>query len=122
LKVLICKSQGGLSTGYKNFIAENDIADETYNEDGTALFRIQGSGPDNMQAIQVETVDVPTTQLFISLDLNLSSSSYWFDAYKLLVSYELFCLVPVSFLCLLSFLQIGVEGSLDRVVFFPFSF
>jgi len=66
LTVLICKSQGGLSTGYKNFIAENNITDETYNEDGTALFRIQGSGPDNMQAIQVEAVDVPTTQLFIS--------------------------------------------------------
>ncbi|ONK69614.1 uncharacterized protein A4U43_C05F24820 [Asparagus officinalis] len=48
--------KGGLSSGYKKFITENNIDDETYNEDGTALFRIQGSGPDNMQAIQVEAV------------------------------------------------------------------
>lgn len=49
-------SQGGLSSGYKNFVAENTIADETYSKDGVALFRVQGSGPENMQAIQVEPV------------------------------------------------------------------
>ncbi|KAG5101662.1 hypothetical protein JHK84_046631 [Glycine max] len=48
--------KGGLSDGYKNYIAEKEIPDETYNEDGVALFRIQGTGPDNMQAIQVEPV------------------------------------------------------------------
>ncbi|XVF69972.1 hypothetical protein PTKIN_Ptkin11bG0123800 [Pterospermum kingtungense] len=48
--------KGGLSDGYKNYIAQKEIPDETYSEDGVALFRVQGSGPDNMQAIQVETV------------------------------------------------------------------
>ncbi|CAL9182631.1 unnamed protein product [Musa hybrid cultivar] len=48
--------KGGLSSGYKRFITENSTADETYSEDGLALFRVQGSGPDNMQAIQVEPV------------------------------------------------------------------
>ncbi|XVE79969.1 hypothetical protein DITRI_Ditri14bG0100200 [Diplodiscus trichospermus] len=48
--------KGGLSDGYKNYIAEKEIPDETYREDGVALFRVQGSGPDNMQAIQVEAV------------------------------------------------------------------
>lgn len=48
--------KGGLSSGYKRFIAENGIGDESYSEDGLALFRIQGSGPENMQAIQVEPV------------------------------------------------------------------
>ncbi|XP_022135032.1 villin-4-like isoform X2 [Momordica charantia] len=48
--------QGGLSDGYKNYITENEIPDVTNVEDGVALFRIQGSGPDNMQAIQVEAV------------------------------------------------------------------
>lgn len=47
--------KGGLSDGYKNYIAEKGIPDETYKEDGIALFRVQGTGPDNMQAIQVET-------------------------------------------------------------------
>ncbi|XP_057430426.1 villin-4-like [Lotus japonicus] len=48
--------KGGLSDGYKTYTAEKEIPDETYNVDGVALFRIQGSGPDNMQAIQVEPV------------------------------------------------------------------
>ncbi|XP_039142174.1 villin-5-like isoform X1 [Dioscorea cayenensis subsp. rotundata] len=48
--------KGGLSSGYINFLKENGIVDDTYSEDSLALFRVQGSGPDNMQAIQVEPV------------------------------------------------------------------
>ncbi|KAM0931056.1 hypothetical protein ACQ4PT_000560 [Festuca glaucescens] len=48
--------KGGLSSGYKKFIAENGVNDDTYSEDGLALFRIQGSGPENMQAVQVDSV------------------------------------------------------------------
>jgi len=48
--------QGGTSTGYKKFVSENDNEDDTYSESGVALFRVQGSGPENMQAIQVDTV------------------------------------------------------------------
>jgi len=48
--------QGGVSSGYKKFVEDNAIEDDTYTEDGIALFRVQGSGPDNMQAIQVEPV------------------------------------------------------------------
>ncbi|XP_061990495.1 villin-4 isoform X1 [Rosa rugosa] len=48
--------KGGLSDGYKKYVAEKEVPDETYQEDGVALFRVQGSGPDNMQAIQVEAV------------------------------------------------------------------
>ncbi|XP_038879573.1 villin-4-like isoform X1 [Benincasa hispida] len=48
--------KGGLSDGYKNYITENEIPDVTNSEDGVALFRVQGSGPENMQAIQVEAV------------------------------------------------------------------
>lgn len=54
--ILCSLQQGGLSSGYKNFIADNEIADETYSEDGLALFRVQGSGQYNMQAIQVDPV------------------------------------------------------------------
>ncbi|KAG5563665.1 hypothetical protein RHGRI_000009 [Rhododendron griersonianum] len=46
--------KGGLSDGYKKHIAETELPDITYTEDGLALFRVQGSGPENMQAIQVE--------------------------------------------------------------------
>ncbi|XP_011079274.1 villin-4 [Sesamum indicum] len=48
--------KGGLSKGYKKYITEKELPDDTYSEDGLALFRVQGSGPDNMQAIQVEPV------------------------------------------------------------------
>ncbi|CAL5039770.1 unnamed protein product [Urochloa decumbens] len=47
--------KGGTSTGYKKFVSENDIEDDTYSESRVALFRVQGSGPENMQAIQVDT-------------------------------------------------------------------
>lgn len=57
---LICQSvivyKGGLSDGYKKYVEEKELPDETYQEDGVALFRIQGSGADNMQAIQVDAV------------------------------------------------------------------
>lgn len=48
--------KGGKSTRYKMFIAEKDIADETYDDSKTALFRVQGTSPNNMQAIQVDQV------------------------------------------------------------------
>jgi len=56
-EVFFClQLQGGVSSGYKKFVEHNAIEDDTYTEDGIALFRVQGSGPDNMQAIQVEPV------------------------------------------------------------------
>ncbi|KAI7748735.1 hypothetical protein M8C21_015896 [Ambrosia artemisiifolia] len=48
--------KGGLSDGYKTFISAKELPDDTYKEDGVALFRVQGSGSENMQAIQVEPV------------------------------------------------------------------
>lgn len=50
--------QGGISSGYKKYVTDNAMPDETYSEGGIALFRVQGSGPENMQAIQVEPVYV----------------------------------------------------------------
>ncbi|CAN4124217.1 unnamed protein product [Withania somnifera] len=48
--------KGGLSEGYKKHLVEKELADDTYKEDGIALFRVQGTGPDNMQSIQVVPV------------------------------------------------------------------
>lgn len=48
--------QGGRSDGYKKYIAEKELPDDTHSEEGLALFRVQGTGPENMQAIQVEAV------------------------------------------------------------------
>ncbi|EEF36749.1 villin-1 [Ricinus communis] len=48
--------KGGLSKRYKRFISENGILDETYDEGKTALFRVQGTSPNSMQAIQVDQV------------------------------------------------------------------
>ncbi|MBA0836122.1 hypothetical protein Goarm_008359, partial [Gossypium armourianum] len=48
--------KGGISVGYKKFVAETGVDDDTYDEKKTALFRVQGTGPENMQAIQVDHV------------------------------------------------------------------
>ncbi|KVI01420.1 Gelsolin domain-containing protein [Cynara cardunculus var. scolymus] len=49
-------SQGGFSDGYKNYISEKESPNRTCTQDEVALFRVQGSGPENMQAIQLEPV------------------------------------------------------------------
>ncbi|XP_047324428.1 villin-4-like [Impatiens glandulifera] len=48
--------KGGKSEAYKKYVSEQELPDKTYSEEGLALFRLQGSGPENMQAIQVEPV------------------------------------------------------------------
>ncbi|KAE8666730.1 Villin-1 [Hibiscus syriacus] len=48
--------KGGISAGYKKFIAETGLDDDTYDERKTALFRVQGTNPENMQAIQVDQI------------------------------------------------------------------
>ena len=40
------------------------MADETYNEKLVALFRVQGTSPDNMQAIQVDQVCFNDSDIF----------------------------------------------------------
>ncbi|XP_068652517.1 villin-4-like isoform X2 [Aristolochia californica] len=69
--------RGGASYGYKNFIAEKEIPDDTYTEDALALFRVQGSGPDNMQAIQVETVASSLTSSYCYILQNGSTVFTW---------------------------------------------
>ncbi|XP_050237868.1 villin-1 [Mercurialis annua] len=48
--------KGGLSKRYKRFISENAYVDETYDEGKIALFRVQGTSQNSMQAIQVDQV------------------------------------------------------------------
>ncbi|MFS7905983.1 putative villin/Gelsolin, ADF-H/Gelsolin-like domain superfamily [Helianthus anomalus] len=48
--------KGGLSDGYKKCILESELPNGTGVEEEVALFRVQGSGPENMQAIQLEPV------------------------------------------------------------------
>ncbi|XP_031503990.1 villin-3-like isoform X1 [Nymphaea colorata] len=48
--------KGGLSSGYKKFIADKNLKDETYGADGVALIRISGVLAHNNKAVQVDTV------------------------------------------------------------------
>ncbi|KAL8208538.1 hypothetical protein R6Q57_007950 [Mikania cordata] len=48
--------KGGLSSGYKNYIADKGLNDETYSSDGVALIQISGTSVHNNKAIQVEPV------------------------------------------------------------------
>ncbi|CAD5168600.1 unnamed protein product [Musa acuminata subsp. malaccensis] len=84
---LACK--GGLSSGYKNFVAENTIADETYSKDGVALFRVQGSGPENMQAIQVEPVASSLNSSYCYILHSADTVFTWFGSLATSVDQEL---------------------------------
>ncbi|CAI9754770.1 unnamed protein product [Fraxinus pennsylvanica] len=70
--------KGGLSEGYKNYIAEKELPDDTYTEDGLALFRVQGTGPDNMQAIQVEPVATSLNSSYCYILHSGSSVFTWY--------------------------------------------
>ncbi|ONK78389.1 uncharacterized protein A4U43_C02F18270 [Asparagus officinalis] len=48
--------KGGLSSGYKKYIAENNLNDDTYTSDGIALFRVSGTSVHNNKTIQVDAV------------------------------------------------------------------
>ncbi|CAI9301353.1 unnamed protein product [Lactuca saligna] len=48
--------KGGLSSGYKNYIAEKGLHDETYSPDTAALIEISGTSVHNNKAQQVERV------------------------------------------------------------------
>ncbi|KAM0951019.1 putative villin headpiece, villin/Gelsolin, ADF-H/Gelsolin-like domain superfamily [Dioscorea sansibarensis] len=48
--------KGGISSGYKKFIAEKNLNDETYTSDGIALIQISGTSVHNNKAVQVDPV------------------------------------------------------------------
>ncbi|WCJ29222.1 villin-like 1 [Euphorbia peplus] len=48
--------KGGLSKRYKELVADEEILEETYDGGKTALFRVQGTSPNSMQAIQIDHV------------------------------------------------------------------
>ncbi|KAJ0560391.1 putative villin headpiece, villin/Gelsolin, ADF-H/Gelsolin-like domain superfamily [Helianthus annuus] len=48
--------KGGLSSGYKNYVADKGLNDETYSPDGVALIQISGTSVHNNKAVQVEPV------------------------------------------------------------------
>ncbi|XP_060174615.1 villin-2-like [Lycium barbarum] len=64
--------KGGLSSGYKSYIADNDLNDETYASDTVALIRISGTSAHNKKAVQV---DVAASSLNTYECLLLQSSS-----------------------------------------------
>ncbi|MCD7461366.1 hypothetical protein HAX54_045962, partial [Datura stramonium] len=48
--------KGGLSSGYKNYIADKGLNDETYTADSVALIRLSGTSVHNNKAVQVDAV------------------------------------------------------------------
>lgn len=59
--------KGGISSGYKKFIAEKNLSDETYTTDGIALIQVSGVSVHNSKAIQVDAVatSLNSTDCFI---------------------------------------------------------
>ncbi|CAI0439623.1 unnamed protein product [Linum tenue] len=48
--------KGGLSSGYKKYIEEKELADDTYTADSVALFRVSGTSSHNNKTEQVDAV------------------------------------------------------------------
>lgn len=48
--------KGGLSSGYKNYIADKGLNDETYTAESVALIRLSGTSVHNNKAVQVDAV------------------------------------------------------------------
>ncbi|CAL9097950.1 unnamed protein product [Musa textilis] len=59
--------KGGISSGYKEFIAEKNLNDETYTSDGIALMQVSGASVHNNKAVQVDAVatSLSSTDCFI---------------------------------------------------------
>ncbi|KAL0339668.1 UNVERIFIED_CONTAM: Villin-3 [Sesamum radiatum] len=66
--------KGGLSSGYKNYIADKGLNDETYTADGVALIGISGTSQHNNKAVQVEA---PGSTIKHTKE-GTESSSFWF--------------------------------------------
>ncbi|CAI9262351.1 unnamed protein product [Lactuca saligna] len=59
--------KAGLSSGYKNSIADKELNDETYTLDGVALIQIFGTSPHNNKVVQVDDVatSLNTSECFL---------------------------------------------------------
>jgi hypothetical protein len=67
----ICQiMQGGISSGYKKFVEQKGLTDETYSADGIALVRISGTSVHNNKALQVDSVFLDL-HLFLPTFLNV---------------------------------------------------
>ncbi|KAG1371083.1 Villin-2 [Cocos nucifera] len=65
--------QGGISSGYKKFIAEKNSSDETYTSDGIALIRVSGISVHNNKAVQVDAPGVALKHVKEGTE----SSAFW---------------------------------------------
>ncbi|KAF2307946.1 hypothetical protein GH714_033635 [Hevea brasiliensis] len=59
--------KGGLSSGYKKYVEEKGLTDETYTPDCVALFRISGTSVHNNKTVQVDAVatSLNSTECFL---------------------------------------------------------
>ncbi|KAI0512202.1 hypothetical protein KFK09_012840 [Dendrobium nobile] len=81
--------KGGLSSGYKLFLSEQGIADEAFDKDIIALFRVQGSSPSNMQAIQVDPVSCSLNSSYCYILQDQTSFFTWFGSLSSTTDHDL---------------------------------
>lgn len=76
--------KGGISSGYKKFIAEKNLNDETYTSDGIALIQISGTSIHNNKAVQVDPVSFLDEPFKLSCHRNLiiqEFASIWYASW-----------------------------------------
>lgn len=65
LSICLLYLQGGLSSGYKKFVADKGLTDETYTAESIALIRISGTSVHNNKAVQVDAVSAPSNRIIM---------------------------------------------------------
>ncbi|GMH18709.1 hypothetical protein Nepgr_020550 [Nepenthes gracilis] len=69
--------KGGLSSGYKKFLKDGGLDDETYSADGIALIQISGTSLHNNKAMQVDAVATSLNSYDCFILQSGSSSFIW---------------------------------------------
>uniref|UniRef100_A0A2P2K8N7 Gelsolin-like domain-containing protein n=2 Tax=Rhizophora mucronata TaxID=61149 RepID=A0A2P2K8N7_RHIMU len=69
--------KGGLGKRYQSFILEKGIQHGTYDDKKTALFRVQGTSPENVQGIQVDQVSTSLNSSYCFILQTGTSTFAW---------------------------------------------
>ncbi|EFJ08608.1 hypothetical protein SELMODRAFT_235997 [Selaginella moellendorffii] len=88
--------KGGQSSGYKTLVSESASEDETYTEDGLALFRVRGTKPYNSLAVQVEPVSASLNSSDCFIFQSAKTYLLWFGSFSTLEEQQVAARIATS--------------------------
>ncbi|EFJ19773.1 hypothetical protein SELMODRAFT_177604 [Selaginella moellendorffii] len=88
--------KGGQSSGYKTLVSESASEDETYTEEGLALFRVRGTKPYNSLAVQVEPVSASLNSSDCFIFQSAKTYLLWFGSFSTLEEQQVAARIATS--------------------------